>query len=286
MKMRRIKLCIAYDGTAYHGWQQQNGRASIEGSLNKALAQLLPQEKPLITGASRTDAGVHALCNVGTFDTASRIPAANFPQALNHYLPEDIRVMAAEEVPERFHPRFTAHRKCYEYHIDPGRVPNPLRLRYCYNYSFPLDLGEMQRAADFLTGVHDFRSFVNPDSQVFQHGGDAVREIYGIQVAERNGEIVISVSGNGFLYHMIRILAGTLLLVGRGKLAADAIPGILAARDRRAAGPTAPAKGLCLCALDYDSAAEDAEDGEGDASISVSQTTAQDAGEEGTEYEG
>lgn len=286
MKMRRIKLCIAYDGTAYHGWQQQNGRASIEGSLNEALAQLLPQEKPLIMGASRTDAGVHALGNVGAFDTASRIPAVNFPQALNHYLPEDIRVMAAEEVPERFHPRFTAHRKCYEYHIDPGRVPNPLRLRYCYNYSFPLDLGEMQRAADFLTGVHDFRSFVNPDSQVFQHGGDAVREIYGIQVAERNGEIVISVSGNGFLYHMIRILAGTLLLVGRGKLAADAIPGILAARDRRAAGPTAPAKGLCLCALDYDSAAEDAEDGEGDTSISVSQTLAQDAREEGTEYEG
>ncbi len=250
--MRRIKLTIAYDGTAYHGWQQQNGRASIEGSLNAALAQLLPQEKPLIMGASRTDAGVHALGNVGAFDTASRIPAANFPQALNHYLPEDIRVMAAEEVPERFHPRFTPHRKCYEYHIDPGRVPNPLRLRYCYNYSFPLALAEMQRAADLLTGVHDFRSFVNPDSQVFQHGGDAVREIYEIKVKEQNGEIIISVSGNGFLYHMIRILAGTLLLVGRGKLAADAMPEILAARDRRAAGPTAPAKGLCLCALEYE----------------------------------
>ncbi len=136
----------------------------------------------------------------------------------------------------------------------------------------------MQRAADFLTGVHDFRSFVNPDSQVFQHGGDAVREIYGIQVAERNGEIVISVSGNGFLYHMIRILAGTLLLVGRGKLAADAIPGILAARDRRAAGPTAPAKGLCLCALDYDSVVAEDEKTE--------EAQAQDAGEEGKEYEG
>ncbi len=252
MEMRRIKLTIAYDGTDYHGWQQQEGRASIEGSLNAALAQLLPQEKPLIIGASRTDAGVHALGNVGTFDTTSRIPAGNFPQALNHYLPADIRVMAAEEVPEGFHPRFTEHKKYYEYHVDPGRVPNPLRLRYCYNYSFPLDLAEMQRGADFLTGVHDFRSFVNPDSQVFQHGGDAVREIYGMQVTERNGEIVISVSGNGFLYHMIRILAGTLLLVGRGKLSADAIPDILAALDRRASGPTAPAKGLCLCALQYD----------------------------------
>ena len=255
--MRRIKLTIAYDGTSYHGWQQQNGRSSIEGSLNEALAQLLPQEKPLIMGASRTDAGVHALGNVGAFDTASRIPAGNFPQALNHYLPDDIRVMAAEEVPAQFHPRFTPHRKCYEYHIDPGRVPNPLRLRYCYNYSFPLNLEEMQRAADHLTGVHDFRSFVNPDSQVFQHGGDAVREIYDIQVSERNGEIVISVSGNGFLYHMIRILAGTLLLVGRGKLSADAMPEILAARDRRAAGPTAPAKGLCLCALVYEEAMTD-----------------------------
>ena len=265
--MRRIFLQIAYDGSGYCGFQEQREGASIEGCLNTALALLLPEERPAVTGASRTDAGVHARGNAVMFDTVSRIPGERFSQALNRYLPDDIRVLRSMEMPADFHVRFTPHTKRYEYRIDPGRIPDPLRVRYTYNYSFPLDLMRMQAAAERLLGTHDFTSFVNPDSQVFQHGGDAVRTIYGIEVlrdgavgksvgngAEDAGgtaEIVVRISGNGFLYHMIRIIVGTLLEVGRGRRSPEDMDRVLEQRDRRAAGPTVPAKGLCLMALDY-----------------------------------
>ena len=287
--MRRIKLTIAYDGTHYHGWQKlTEGDDTIEGKLGAAIRSLIPDETPELIGASRTDAGVHARGNVAVFDTLSTIPAPNFTPALNRYLPEDIRIIASEEVPEAFHPRFQPHTKIYEYRIDNNRVPDPLKRLYCYNFSFPLDLYAMQRAAGYLIGVHDFRSFVNPDSQVFQRGGDAVREIYHIDICRispeegafepnasagqmvnaagdrqkpdagcatspelSGGELRIRISGNGFLYHMIRIIAGTLLEVGTGKRKPEDIPDILSQRDRRAAGRTAPAKGLTLVKLVY-----------------------------------
>lgn len=292
--MRRIRLTIAYDGTNYRGWQIQQPTTAhpegtvptIQGELQRALGQLLPKEAvhgiaantatasdhvgevvngpgilPVV-GASRTDSGVHALGNVACFDTESTIPAANFPKAINRYLPADIRVMQAVEVSMDFHPRFVPHEKCYEYRIDHGRVANPLTRLYAYNYTYPLDLERMRAAARELVGVHDFTSFVNPDSQVFEHGGDAVREIYSIDILEEGSQLVIRIRGNGFLYHMIRIIVGTLLVIGNGRRAPEDIRTMLAAKDRTTAGPTVPAHGLCLCALHYDEAAtaDDARD--------------------------
>ena len=300
-QMRRIRLTIAYDGTNYRGWQIQQPTAAhpegsfptIQGELQRALGQLLPKEAvygaapeksldPLtspdhvdeaaapgilpVVGASRTDSGVHALGNVACFDTESTIPAANFPKAINRYLPPDIRVMQADEVSMDFHPRFVPHEKCYEYRIDHGRVANPLTRLYAYNYTYPLDLERMRAAARELVGVHDFTSFVNPDSQVFEHGGDAIREIYSIDILEEGSQLVIRIRGNGFLYHMIRIIVGTLLVIGNGRRAPEDIRTILAAKDRTTAGPTVPAHGLCLCALHYDEAAT-ADDARDDADI-------------------
>ena len=296
-QMRRIRLTIAYDGTNYRGWQIQQPTAAhpegsfptIQGELQRALGQLLPKEAvygaapeksldPLtspdhvdeaaapgilpVVGASRTDSGVHALGNVACFDTESTIPAANFPKAINRYLPPDIRVMQADEVSMDFHPRFVPHEKCYEYRIDHGRVANPLTRLYAYNYTYPLDLERMRAAARELVGVHDFTSFVNPDSQVFEHGGDAIREIYSIDILEEGSQLVIRIRGNGVLYHMIRIIVGTLLVIGNGRRAPEDIRTMLAAKDRTTAGPTVPAHGLCLCALHYDEAAtaDDARD--------------------------
>ena len=273
--MRRILLVIAYDGTNYHGWQAQNDVGAvptIEGALLTALGQLIPGEMPAIIGASRTDSGVHAKGNVATFDTNCTIPTENFPRALNRYLPEDIRIMQAREVPSDFHPRYTPHRKTYEYHIDNARIPDPLKRLYSYSFTYPVDIDRMREAAGYLTGTHDFTSFVNPDSQVFQHGGDAVRTIYLIEIERigrnqvidgwsheedfeqtdnRENEIVIRISGSGFLYHMIRIIVGTLLDIGVGRKTPSDIPKILDAKDRTKAGPTVPAKGLCLVDLDY-----------------------------------
>lgn len=271
-QMRRIRLTIAYDGTNYRGWQIQQPTAAhpegsvptIQGELQRALGQLLPKEGNIIpvVGASRTDSGVHALGNVACFDTESTIPAANFPKAINRFLPADIRVLQAVEVSMDFHPRFVPHEKCYEYRIDHGRVANPLTRLYAYNYTYPLNLERMRAAARELVGVHDFTSFVNPDSQVFEHGGDAVREIYSIDILEEGSQLVIRIRGNGFLYHMIRIIVGTLLVIGNGRRAPEDIRTMLAAKDRTTAGPTVPAHGLCLCALHYDEAAtaEDARD--------------------------
>ena len=296
-QMRRIRLTIAYDGTNYRGWQIQQPTAAhpegsfptIQGELQRALGQLLPKEAvygaapeksldPLtspdhvdeaaapgilpVVGASRTDSGVHALGNVACFDTESTIPAANFPKAINRYLPPDIRVMQAAEVSMDFHPRFGPPAKCYDSSIAHGRVANPLTRLYAYNYTYPLDLERMRAAARELVGVHDFTSFVNPDSQVFEHGGDAIREIYSIDILEEGSQLVIRIRGNGFLYHMIRIIVGTLLVIGNGRRAPEDIRTMLAAKDRTTAGPTVPAHGLCLCALHYDEAAtaDDARD--------------------------
>ena len=170
--------------------------------------------------------------------------------------------MQADEVSMDFHPRFMPHEKCYEYRVDCGRVANPLTRLYAYNYTYPLDLERMRAAARELVGVHDFTSFVNPDSQVFEHGGDAVREIYSIDILKEGTQLVIRIRGNGFLYHMIRIIVGTLLVIGNGRRAPEDIRTMLAAKDRTTAGPTVPAHGLCLCALHYDEAAtaDDARD--------------------------
>lgn len=258
-----MMIVVAYDGTGYSGFASQKdpGIRTIEGELNRALSELTGEQIE-VCGASRTDAGVHALCNYAVFDTCSPIPAEKFAMAVNTHLPSDIRVRKSMEVPESFHPRTLRTEKTYEYRIYCAGVPDPLRERYFAWTYFPLDVRKMQRAAKDLAGEHDFASFCNPAGTTLT----TVRTITDIQVEERlcsvpdlmrtgipendlrdeAREIILRVSGTGFLYNMVRIIAGTLIRVGRGQTAPDAIPGILEKRDRQAAGDTAPACGLCL----------------------------------------
>lgn len=262
--MHRIMLVMAYDGAAYHGWQTQNEDNSIQEEIEKAIKSLTLKRSGVIS-ASRTDSGVHAEGNVCVFDTDSRIPTERFVPGLNRFLPYDIRIVKAIDVEDDFNPRHEPHTKIYEYRINNERVLDPLLRHYCLHFHKKLDIGAMREAANYLKGKHDFKSFVNPESQVFEHGGDAVRTIYkldidcynkGIKVpsdAEYNefNELRIRFSGDGFLYHMIRIIVGTLLWVGTGKLMPSDIPLILEKKDRRAAGQTVPAKGLRLVRLIY-----------------------------------
>lgn len=238
---RRICLTVAYDGTAYHGFQVQKNRKTIESELNRALSELTGEEIQVI-GASRTDAGVHGLCNLAVFDTYFRISAEKFSYALNQRLPEDIRVRESKEVAADFHPRHCKSRKTYEYHILNAAFPDPVKRLYSYFTYVPLDVDRMRQAAAYLVGEHDFASFCSAGSQA----ETTVRTIYDLAVDRSGEEIVIRVAGSGFLYNMVRIIAGTLMEAGRGRMAPEKMEEILAAKDRTAAGPTAPACGLIL----------------------------------------
>ncbi len=244
---KRIRLVVAYDGTNYHGWQVQPGRITIESELNRCLKELLGEEVK-VAGASRTDAGVHALGNVAVFDTSTRIPAEKISYALNQYLPEDIRIQASEEVPSHWHPRFAPGRKTYEYRIYRGKFPLPTKRYYSLFTYHELDVAAMREAAGALLGEHDFTSFCQAGAQVSGH----TRRIYRAGLQEEGAELVFRITGNGFLYNMVRIIVGTLLEVGQGKRSPSDIPSILKARDRAAAGPTAPAHGLTLVGYEYD----------------------------------
>ncbi len=243
---RRIRIWVAYDGTNYHGWQIQDNGITIEEELNRALTELLGQETRVI-GASRTDAGVHALMNVAVFDTSGRIPAEKICYALNARLPEDIRILRSEEVPADWHPRRCESRKTYEYRICRSEIQQPLRRLYAHHVYRELDLAAMAKAAHFLEGEHDFQSFCQAGSQA----ETTVRRIYQAVLEEQGEELVIRVTGNGFLYNMVRIIVGTLLEVGAGRMSPEDIPLILEKRDRGAAGPTAPAKGLTLVKYEF-----------------------------------
>ena len=234
-------MTVAYDGTAYYGWQIQPGVPTIEGELNRALSGLL-QEDIQVIGASRTDSGVHALCNVAVFDTDARIPGEKISYALNQRLPEDIRIQKSEETAQDFHPRHCKSRKTYEYRILNRQFPLPTRRLYAYFTYVPLDLEKMRQAAAPLVGEHDFKSFCSPSAAV----ESTIRTIYDLTVEKERDEIIIRVCGGGFLYNMVRIIAGTLMEAGRGNMQPGKVKEILAAKDRRAAGPTAPACGLTL----------------------------------------
>lgn len=252
--MKRIRLTVAYDGTAYHGWQVQNNGETIESVLNRELSALL-KEEIVVVGASRTDSGVHALGNVAVFDTESRIPAEKISYALNQRLPSDIRIQKSEQVADDFHPRKVNGRKTYEYRILNREFELPSMRLNSYFFHGKLNVDHMQQAAKYFLGEHDFRSFCSVHTQA----EDTVRTIYSLDVM-RDGEcIVIRVCGSGFLYNMVRIIAGTLIQVGLGKIAPAEIPSILAARDRKASGPTAPAHGLTLVSLTYESRLPDEE---------------------------
>lgn len=243
---KRVRLTVAYDGTNYHGWQLQPNGITIESELNRCLSQLFGEPIEVI-GASRTDSGVHALGNIAVFDTAARMPADRIVYALNQRLPEDIRIQCSEEVSPDWHPRHVASRKTYEYRIYCARFPMPVKRLYSYfTYHYP-DISRMQQAAGYLVGEHDFQSFCQTGAQV----QSTVRTLYSVEVEAQGAEIVIRVCGNGFLYNMVRIIAGTLLDVGLGRKQPEDIPKILAAYDRSAAGPTAPARGLTLIRYEF-----------------------------------
>ena len=252
--MKRIMLTVAYDGTNYHGWQIQPNGETIEGILNRCLSELMGEDIEVV-GASRTDSGVHAMGNVAVFDTMSPIPADKISFALNRYLPEDIRIRKSEEVSADFHPRHCDSRKTYEYRIYCAPFPMPTKRLYSHFTYVLIDVDLMSQASKYLVGEHDFKSFCSAEAQV----ETTVRRIDSIEVVQEssqdtdyNGqEIVIRVTGRGFLYNMVRIIAGTLMEIGRGHIAPQEIGRILEARDRRAAGPTAPACGLTLVKIEY-----------------------------------
>lgn len=242
----RVKLVVAYEGTNYCGWQIQPNGITIEQVLNETLSSLLGEEIT-VTGASRTDAGVHSMGNVAVFETHTKMPAEKISFALNQRLPEDIVVQESCQVPEDFHPRFSKSRKTYEYRILNCRFRQPLERRTSYFYHYPLDVSAMQKAAAYLVGEHDFTSFASVHAQTNTY----VRMIYALDVVREGDMIRIRVQGNGFLYNMVRIIAGTLIQVGAGIKKPEDMESILAGKDRELAGPTAPAHGLTMIGLEY-----------------------------------
>lgn len=245
--MKRVKLVVAYDGTNYHGWQVQDNGITIEEVLNRTISELV-QEDIKVIGASRTDAGVHACGNVAVFDTESRIPGDKFSFALNQRLSEDIRIQESCEVDADFHPRYADTVKTYEYNILNRRFELPSKRLYAAFCYYPMDIERMNQAAAYLVGEHDFKSFCSAGAQV----QTTVRTIYAVNVTKEDDMVHIRITGNGFLYNMVRIIAGTLMQVGTGLMEPEQVKEILEARDRSKAGPTAVAKGLTLVEIRYE----------------------------------
>jgi tRNA pseudouridine38-40 synthase len=256
--MQNWKLTLTYDGTGYHGWQVQPGLPTIQGELQSALQRILG-ESPLPQGSGRTDAGVHALGQVASFALDAPIPAENLQRALNRTLPAAIRVLQAEPVTETFHARHSARTKTYEYRIFRGGLCSPFLAPYVHHCRWPLDGAALHQAARDVLGEHDFLSLAASDPDAAERSEDAAleersttRTIFSSEWTEAPGDLLIyRVRGNGFLHHMVRNLVGTMLEIARGQFAAGSMPGILEARVRSAAGPTAPARGLFLHSVEY-----------------------------------
>lgn len=248
----RILMTIAYDGTNFSGWQKQKlpEVRTVEGELEKALRKLFRDPVLECIGASRTDAGAHALGQRAVVDVETTIPAEKIPLAVRAFLPEDIAVTKAEEVPPEFHPRFDCVKKTYEYRFWNAPAKNPKERLYSAHQAKPLDVEQMNRAASAFIGRHDFAAFCAAGSSV----SSTVRTIFDCH-AEREGDVVkIFVTGDGFLYNMVRIIAGTLMAVGLGKLLPETLPGIIEGGDRRQAGQTAEPQGLTLLEIYYENA--------------------------------
>ena len=244
--MKRVKLTVAYDGTNYYGWQVQPNGITVQEALNQCLSEFSGENIETI-GASRTDAGVHALGNVAVFDTEMRMPGDKFSFALNQRLPEDIRIQKSEEVDADFHPRYVKSQKTYEYRILNCRFPIPTERFYSHFTYIPLDVDKMKEAASYLIGEHDFKSFCGTGAQV----KTTVRTVKEIQIEKSGDRITIRITGEGFLYNMVRIIAGTLMDIGGGLYSPEKMKEILEAKDRKKAGPTAPARGLTLMKIQY-----------------------------------
>ncbi len=241
------KLTLQYDGSRYDGWQRQGNTANtIQAKLEEVLSRLA-EERVEVHGAGRTDAGVHALGQTASVRLPGERPAAEVMAYANRYLPEDIAVTAAEIADDRFHARLSARGKVYRYRLRLGTVPDVFARKYQYRVEEPLDLGAMARAAELLCGRHDYRSFCANR----RYKKSTVRTVTAIELDRQGDELTLTFRGEGFLYNMVRILTGTLLEVGLGKRRAEDMPAVLAARDRAAAGFTAPAQGLTLVEVIY-----------------------------------
>ena len=250
--MRNLKIVLAYDGSDFSGWQIQPDTETIQGALASAIGRATG-EKVLPQGSGRTDAGVHALAQVATFTTESPIPTQNLVKALNDTLPASIRVLEVAEVPPEFHARKSARAKTYHYRMLRSAICPPFLALYVWHYPYPLDEDAMQRAAGLVVGEHDFTSFaaVDPERGLEDQAFSNVRSIFASSWEREGDELVYTVRGSGFLHHMVRNLVGTFLLVGKNTLKPEDVAEILAARNRSAAGATAPARGLYLVNVEY-----------------------------------
>ncbi len=246
MAVRKIKLTVQYDGSRYSGWQVQPGKRTIQAELVEAVSNLVGV-RTFVHGASRTDAGVSALGQVALFEIDSPVPTENFPQAINDRLPPNIVVIAAEEAPPKFDLLGDVKSKLYRYTIYTGRHRPVLRLNQCWHIPKKLDEAAMSRAAKMLIGTKDFKSFATAKDR----REETVRTIFRCNVTAEDKWIYIDIEGDGFLYNMVRNIVGTLVEVGRGRWQPEKITEILEARDRTAAGPIAPAQGLCLMWIKY-----------------------------------
>jgi tRNA pseudouridine38-40 synthase len=250
--MRNLKMILAYDGTDFSGWQVQPDAVTVQGTLATAIGRVTA-EKVLPQGSGRTDAGVHALAQVVTFVTESKVPTENFMKALNDILPPSIRVLAVGEMPADFHARHSAQAKTYHYRIFRGAICPPFLARYVWHYPYPLNEEVLGDAAALVIGPKDFTSFAAVDPERGRDGEPVsnFRTIFSSSWQRSGEELIYTVRGSGFLHHMVRNLVGTFILVGKGTLQTEDISRILAARDRSAAGATAPANGLYLVSVEY-----------------------------------
>jgi tRNA pseudouridine38-40 synthase len=260
--VRNLRLILSYDGADFAGWQVQPSRTTVQGALASAIGRL-SGENVLPQGSGRTDAGVHALAQVASFATASAIPAENWLRALNDILPASIRVLEVTEAAPDFHARKSARAKTYRYRIYRGAICPPFLVRYVWHYPYPLEESAMIAAAGVVVGEHDFTSFaaVDPERVERMAAGDNVqagvdgttnvRTIHSSSWTRKGEELIYIVRGSGFLHHMVRNLVGTFLLVGKGTVSLEDLRRILQARERTAAGPTAPACGLYLAEVEY-----------------------------------
>ena len=244
--MRNIKLTIEYDGKCYNGWQKQPNKLNIQGEIEKAIYNITKEEVELI-GSGRTDAGVHALGQVANFKTNSQISIEKLPLAINSQLKNSIVIKRAEEVDERFHSRYNAKHKTYRYIINNSKCGTAIYRNLEYSYPFELDAQKMQQAAKYFEGEHDFKAFKSSGTS----SKNSVRTIYKAIVKKEGEKIIIELTGNGFLYNMVRIISGTLLDVGLGKIKPEEIPEIIESKDRQRAGKTLPSHGLYLVEVKY-----------------------------------
>ena len=253
--MRYLKLTIAYDGTDYHGWQMQSGKPTVQGEIVSVLRRLTQESGLAIHATGRTDAGVHALGQVASYRTQSALTAQEFQRALNAILPPMIRIVDAEETGPDFNARWSARAKTYRYRLYRGKVVPPFLWRYVLHYPFPLNEDQMRDAAARFVGSHDFASFASSTgSEEGDRERSTVREIYSTELARSsdNEELVFMVRGRSFLRYMVRKMVGTLLDVGRGKLAPEDIDRLFELKDRSKSGPTVPPQGLCMVSVELE----------------------------------